>query len=245
MLYRKPKSAYLQKVEKAYLTVRTKEGRVYTDDQVLQLPNISKSHHQYKEWLIRKDSLYKILTVLNKQPQVKRILDLGCGNGWMCNALNKNGFEVVGMDINQLELEQAARLFPQCTFYERDILEDNSDLNPFDAIIISAAFQYFKEPQQLIEKLKNNLLNKDGFILIADTKFYTSMEFEAAQLRTEHYYHQMEVSEMIEHYYHHNVNILTKINARIVRNSSIFGTIFNRITGIKNPFNLYKISQDF
>jgi hypothetical protein len=30
-------------------------------------------------------------------------LDLGCGNGWINNTLNKNRFEVVGMDINQIK----------------------------------------------------------------------------------------------------------------------------------------------
>jgi SAM-dependent methyltransferase len=244
MLYRKTKSTYLQSVESAYLSVRTKEGRVYTDDQVLLVQELSKSHPQHKEWMIRKDSLKKIINVLKDNPKVNRILDLGCGNGWMSNSLNKAGYEVVGLDINRLELEQAARLFTNCTFFEGDVFDDVTDLQFFDAIIISAALQYFKDPILLIEHLKKNLLNQNGFIVIADTKFYKMQDVKSAQLRTQTYYQQMQISEMTSHYFHHQIDILNQLNASVIKSKSIFAEVRDRLKGIKNPFKLYKISKN-
>jgi SAM-dependent methyltransferase len=244
MLYRRTKSAHLQDLETTYLSVREKEERIYSDDQVLILPKISRSHAQYKEWLIRQNSLGRICSFILKHPRVKRILDLGCGNGWMCNALNNRGYAVVGIDVNGLELEQAARLFPNCSFYERDIFEDNADLGTFDVIIISAALQYFKEPVQLIELLKRNLLDKDGFILIADTKFYSPEEVESAQLRTQHYYQSLQENEMTSYYFHHSTTLLKQINSHMVKNPRIFESLYYLFRGIKNPFNLYVIHQN-
>ncbi len=241
MLFKKFKSKGLQELENAYLSVRKKEERIYTDEHVLLLPEISKDHSQYKEWQIRKDSLNQILKYLDQQSTVKKVLDLGCGNGWMSNALQQNGFETVGVDINLLELEQAARLFPNCNFYECDIFDDSSDLQQVDLVIISAALQYFEQPIKLIEKIKSTLLNKNGQIIIADTKFYKTEEIKAACLRSQKYYQSLEANDMIGHYFHHNVEILQQLNASIISNNSTFEKIIKRIKGINNPFNLYVI----
>lgn len=244
MLYRNSKSVNLQDVEKAYLKVRAKEERIYSDEQVKRLPEISKTHSQYNEWQIRKDSLKKIVECIGQQSTAKRVLDLGCGNGWMSNAIQQKGYDVVGVDINQLELEQAARLFPHCTFYERDIFDDTTDFHQFDVIVISAALQYFQQPLKLIKKLKEELLVNNGQILIADTKFYKTEEIGAARMRSENYYHSLQVDDMVHHYFHHNVEILHQMNAQVVRNNSNFETLINRFKGIRNPFKLYSIKQN-
>jgi SAM-dependent methyltransferase len=42
---------------------------------------------------------------------VKRVLDLGCGDGWGCNELKRRGYEVLGITVNPKEYEHAKRVY--------------------------------------------------------------------------------------------------------------------------------------
>ncbi len=98
--------------EEAYLAARHKEGRIYLDEIVRQLPVVPKGHPQEKEWGLRRHNVQQLLLHLQEKAP-NRILDLGCGNGWLTHQLiagQKSG-SVLGLDINITELEQAQRLF--------------------------------------------------------------------------------------------------------------------------------------
>ena len=71
-----------KKFEKIYIALREKENRLYTDDQVEQLPFIKSSHIHSAEWAIRKRSTARLLNHLKKSRRQLTILEIGCGNGW-------------------------------------------------------------------------------------------------------------------------------------------------------------------
>ena len=73
--------------EKLYTQLREREGRIYTDNEVANLPEITVTHPHYKEWLIRKESSQKLIDHLKKTNQPLDILEMGCGNGWLCHRL--------------------------------------------------------------------------------------------------------------------------------------------------------------
>jgi nucleoside-diphosphate-sugar epimerase len=58
----------------------------------------------------------------------------------MSNQLCQSGYEVVGVDMNTLELDQAKRLLEkeQLTFVNGDVFRD-LDIGKFDCVVISAA----------------------------------------------------------------------------------------------------------
>lgn len=73
-------------------------------------------HHNARSWIeaIRTGTLESrlkvtnqaiILAVLGRQPE--RVLDLGCGEGWLLRALNERGIEVVGVDGDATLVESA------------------------------------------------------------------------------------------------------------------------------------------
>src|SRR5690242_8201089 len=98
--------------EKSYIALRQKERRVYSDRELLQLPDIDESHPHYQEWMARKESSSRLMRYLSRHDGLKKILEIGCGNGWLSAQLAalKNK-EVTGMDINVTELAQAERVF--------------------------------------------------------------------------------------------------------------------------------------
>ena len=132
----------------SYLKVREKEGRIYEDSVVALLPNVTKTHHYYREWKLRQQSTNRILNYLKDKKQPLKILDLGCGNGWFSYHLSLlPNTEVFAVDLNALELEQAARVFQKENLYfiYADIFSKKAKiLNEFDIITVNSCIQYFR-----------------------------------------------------------------------------------------------------
>lgn len=194
-----------------YLDVREKEERVYSDKVTSKLPNTSTAHKYHKEWCMRQKSTKRIKDYLTQKGKPLKILDLGCGNGWFSNQLAEvPNTEVYGVDINDIELEQAARVFKKETlhFIYLDIFSDESRLlNGFDIITINSCIQYFNDFRKTIDVL-NSKLNEHGELHIVDSPFYKTEEINHAKERTLDYYHKLGFPEMAGHYYHHSWNDL-------------------------------------
>ncbi len=230
-------------IEDAYLKIRNKEERVYDDEVVANLPyGILNSHKHYKEWLIRQVSLQQLLKVLG-QFNIHSLLDLGCGNGWMSNYLNKNGYEVIGVDINQYELDQAKRLFekPGIRFVYGDIFE-NLPIEPVDCVVISAALQYFESPGNLFNRLFDYLSDK-GVIVLMDTFLYGTEKVAEAKSRSGKYYQDMGVPEMSEYYFHHAKDILKPFMHNLVYRPGMSNRILGKFGKTYSPFPMYVIHK--
>ena len=133
--------------EEKYILLRRKENRLYTDEQLKWLPEIEVSHPHYKEWQARKRSCNKLIQHLGNKRTDLNILDVGCGNGWLCHHLSKiPGSSVAGIDINKTELDQAKRVFDHIEnveFFYGGIDNESIRNEKFDAIIFAASIQYF------------------------------------------------------------------------------------------------------
>ncbi len=46
--------------EKNYILIRTLENRLYTDDELIKLPDLPVEHTHFKEWQIRKRSAVRL-----------------------------------------------------------------------------------------------------------------------------------------------------------------------------------------
>ena len=207
-----------------YTELREKEGRLLQDDEVNFLPNTSKNNPNKKEWLIRKKSADRFINYLKYKKESISILDIGCGNGWFSNkmaSLNK-GISIVGLDINEMELEQAVRVFNSnnIEFVYGDLFEiDHIFKNRFEIITLNASIQYFKDLNALLLKLRT-FLSPNGEIHIIDTPFYQRSEIEDAKNRTQNYYRNMGTPEMSDHYYHHSIESVNEFEILYHPNST-------------------------
>lgn len=189
--------------ETHYLYVRSKENRILSIREIRDLPNVDPNYVHFSEWEIRKKNIKRFLTCLSKNKRVKRILDIGCGNGFFTNMLAKD-HEVVGVDVNLTELKQAAEAFSSSDirWYYLDILAEHLPENKFDLITFCASFQYFENPKELLKRCFE-LLNDQGEIHIIDSPFYSPEKLETARLNSLKYY-QTIGSEKMNLYYKHN-----------------------------------------
>lgn len=190
-----------------YIAVRKLEQRFYTESQVRKLPDIEKNHARAKEWAARKISARRFAKYLENKNRPLKILDVGCGNGWFSHLLSSIGnAQVMGIDINVAELEQADKLFKKgnLSFAYADLYQNPLAGEKFDIIVFNSCLQYFRHLHPLFEVV-SQLLGKDGEIHILDTPFYAIDNLAKARQRTEDYYTALGFPEMAAHYFHHSL----------------------------------------
>jgi SAM-dependent methyltransferase len=232
--------------EQRYIALREKEQRLYTDGQVMRLPLINQDHPHYAEWQIRRHSSEKLVKELKKLNRPLKILELGCGNGWLSNKLAAIPHtSVTGFDINSAELQQAKRVFhlqqnlefvSENPFYaaavRRPRLTDPNLNDPYDIIIFAASIQYFPSLDTVISDALQHLA-PHGFIHIIDSHFYKPEDIPAAKQRTATHYNSLGFTDMSAHYFHHTLNTLKPFNFRILYNPH---AAWNKLRKKKAPF---------
>lgn len=196
-----------------YLAVRSKEGRMYPDAIVRQLPRVPDDHPLRHEWDIRTRSADRLADSLSRLRPPIRALDLGCGNGWLAHRLSRiPGVSVVGADHNRKELDQARRVFAdttQLSWIEADIFRAPFRDRCFDVVLIASAIQYFPDVPSLIRALCP-LLTPDGEIHILDSPLYPPDQLPDARRRSLEYYRDLGFPEMARHYHHHAWTVLDR-----------------------------------
>ena len=61
---------------------------------------IAQSNPHSGQWLVRKNTVHRLMKYFLVKHQGSTILDVGCGNGWMANGFAKRGFQVCAIDLN-------------------------------------------------------------------------------------------------------------------------------------------------
>lgn len=224
------------KFDQLYFRLRQKEGRIYTDADVATLPYIYTSHPHYNEWVTRKHAQKALLSYIKNKKTFTSILEIGCGNGWLCASMAKAvDAEVTGLDINTYELEQAKRVFkniPNLNFVNGSLQSDSLKNEKFDMILFAASIQYFPSLRQIIQTAIEHL-TLQGEVHIMDSPFYQVQETAAARQRTREYYKGLGFEAMAGHYYHHQLAELDNFQYKILHHPNSWK---NKLSIKKNPF---------
>jgi SAM-dependent methyltransferase len=223
--------------EEQYISLRRKEGRLFTDEEVAMLPNVSLTNGLKKEWEIRKASSARLIQYLSKRQKPLNILEVGCGNGWLSNQLSqiKNAV-VTGLDVNSFELEQAARVFGKkinLSFVNGDLREDGLHIEKFDVIVFAASIQYFSSLPEIVQAAFEHL-KADGEIHILDSHFYEDEHIEEAKKRSNLYFSQLGFNGMNDFYFHHALSTLNVYNYKFLFNPK---RMVNKLLRRNDPFH--------
>ena len=225
--------------EQIYLSLRKKENRLYSDEVVKHLPDVPANHKSKHEWTVRNISANKLIAYLKHKDTNIKILEVGCGNGWLANKMASDlSCDVVAMDINEAELLQGARLFSSrhLSFLYGDILSINLNSNRFDCIVLASSIQYFPNIQSLIKQLFQ-LLSPSGEIHILDSPLYSSdTAVIGAKKRSIDHFMGLGHRDMARFYFHHTREEIGIFNYKILENpDSILSTIKRRLFKATHP----------
>jgi SAM-dependent methyltransferase len=104
----------------------------------------------------------KILSLVDKDRQ--RVLDVGCGAGYLADALRQRGNQVVGVDVRRTEgIEERVDEFHQVDLDREEIPRPDSR---FSFIILADVLEHLREPERLVARCRD-LLADDGALIVS------------------------------------------------------------------------------
>jgi len=106
---------------------------------------------------------------LLKGLNVKRILDIGSGNGHLCSSIASEGYDVVGVEYDKIGVDIASKMYPQISFLNYGV-QDDPDLliqrvGTFDTIVSTEVIEHLFSPH-LLPKYAYRTLNTAGYIIL-------------------------------------------------------------------------------
>jgi 2-polyprenyl-3-methyl-5-hydroxy-6-metoxy-1,4-benzoquinol methylase len=109
--------------------------------------------------------------VLNwlKRSGARRVLDLGAGNGVLCSAMARAGFDVVGVEYDAAGVAIAKSANPAIPFYCFGVQDDPQALlsreAPFDAVVSTEVIEHLFSPH-LLPQYARAVLKPGGRLLV-------------------------------------------------------------------------------
>jgi 2-polyprenyl-3-methyl-5-hydroxy-6-metoxy-1,4-benzoquinol methylase len=114
--------------------------------------------------------LPKLIEQLRKL-EVRRLLDVGAGNGSICCELFKRGFEAVGVEYDEKGVEIARLHHPGIHFYNFGVQDDplallkEEEQRKFDAVISTEVIEHLFSPH-LLPVYASRVLKENGYLLV-------------------------------------------------------------------------------
>ena len=111
----------------------------------------------------------RVLEIL-KQLDVKRVLDLGSGNGALCSQIFSMGYETVGVENDKEGVKVASESNPKIAFYNYGVQDDPNELLKFekevDVVVSTEVVEHLFSPH-LLPIYAAGVLKKGGYLVIS------------------------------------------------------------------------------
>jgi len=143
--------------------------------QYRALPNVPDDDAEVGEWRIRRESYQ---TVCCRLPQLAgralRILDVGAGNGWLCNRFARAGHHPVAVDLST---DPDDGLLASCAYTDRfPLVQAHFDALPFepgqfDLVIMNASLHYARDPVWTLCEA-NRQVAPGGALVVMDSPIF-------------------------------------------------------------------------
>ncbi len=103
-----------------------------------------------------------VLELLNVKPG-ERMLDLGCGTGYLTSQIKAQGADVIGADASPEMIAKARAAYPDLKFVLADGINYQFD-EPFDAVFSNATLHWIKDADALTKNIYKCLKRGGRFV---------------------------------------------------------------------------------
>ncbi|MBA7713937.1 Ubiquinone biosynthesis O-methyltransferase [subsurface metagenome] len=130
-----------------------------------------------KDETTRSLNLERVKLLLNYVGSNKRVLDLGCGDGGVCNALHEQENEVVGVDLEGV-VEIAKQKYPHLEFISADLSQKFPFADhEFDIIYAYEILEHIPDDKQFLKECHRVLIDGGSLVITTPNKFYIRNRF--------------------------------------------------------------------
>jgi 2-polyprenyl-3-methyl-5-hydroxy-6-metoxy-1,4-benzoquinol methylase len=96
----------------------------------------------------------------------KEVLDVGCGVGYGTDFLSRTASRAVGIDLAQVAINEAFRLYPANEFLRMDAENMEFPSQSFDVIVSTENFEHLPNQAKHVQELAR-VVRKEGFCFVA------------------------------------------------------------------------------
>ena len=110
----------------------------------------------------------EVVPYINLLKKGDKVLDVGCGNGRLLTAINKE-ITYTGFDFSETLINEARSLHPENDFRLKDVLETWGELGKYEAIFCIAVLHHIESREKQLDALVKirQHLKKDGFAYLS------------------------------------------------------------------------------
>ena len=183
-----------------YRRVRLAEGYASTDPAFARrLPFRDTTGRNAAAWRLRALHYLLVRGGLALAPGVRRVLDVGAGNGWLARRL-AGSFAVTALDVDASDTGLAALDDRRVARVRGDLQALPLTAGSFDAVVVAAALHYAVDQVGALAELAR-VLRPRGVIVIADSPVYANAAArDAAWSRSRDYYAAAGAAHLADRY---------------------------------------------
>ena len=118
------------------------------------------------------------LRVVNRRSP--RILDLGCGTGWLTTMLGRFG-ATTGVDLSPVAIHRAQSLFPDVTFMTGNLFDLQLPDETFDVVVAVQVLDHMADQPRFLD-LVARLLPRGGHLILITTNAWNTAHWTRSEL---------------------------------------------------------------
>ena len=134
--------------------------------------NILKKKNPMEYLTSHGDTYWAINNILktNIRKEADRILEVGCGYGYLTFALAQAGYDITGLDISQEAIDRATKTYGSFYICKDIFTIEETNENNYNCIILTEVLEHVADPVRFLKKLKSLLLPNGKIVLTTPNK---------------------------------------------------------------------------